>query len=909
MAAAPDVRAVAGRSGELATLHRALLDARAGHTQVVVVEGEPGIGKSALLEAFLADPVVTAGTSRRWVRCDEFEQGYRLGVAERLLGESLTGCSVVEAGRRLLALLGEQQDGGPEGAERHVAVVVVDDAQWMDRASASALQFALRRLRADRVLVLLARRPSPRSALKASPGLRTDDPAATTVVRPRRFDPRAVAELAEGQRGWDLSPALAERLVARTGGLPLLVAAVVRGAADQDQLAAATVTASVAGTVRRLLASLDPAARRLAEAAAVLAEPTPLTVLGQVADVQDPSAALTAATLAGLLTESEQGDVDSAHDLLAEAVRQGLTPVRRRDLHRDAARWTTGDRHLAHRAAASDRPDPVLAADLVAAADAAHAALRYDVAATHRLRARAVSAEPVERERLLVDALVDRVEAEDLDGAGELAPLVEQAPSSARRSLALGLLARERGEVGAARSLLRASLQEAESAGDAGTATRAALAGAVLEVLIGDGAAAMDLLRHTEPPPGSGLATDVAATTGIASWLLGDADGALDVLDGVERTPGGTSSEAELLAVSGMVRFYGGRPRQALADLDASVRMTHLWRPSTNQTRIYLLRSMTRFALGDWDGAAVDAAAARALAAGPTQPWSEALAMAISVDVAAYRGQWRVAEDYLARATDGAPALAQITDVVARHAIELAQARGDHDQVLAVLDPLWSDAFVEALSRTRQVRPMMVARILALVAADRLRDAERALGAYEETNAQWPGGERPAQLGRLRGVLAEARGDPRAAQAHYASDLALPELDHFPFERAQLLIASGRLERTLGHRREAVRRLTEARDLLVRLRARPLLERCTRELAACGLPSRLDDPLALTAREEDVVALVRQGHTNKEVAAALFLTVKTVEYHLRNIYAKLGFASRSELRRLWPGASHEDPVA
>ncbi|MEO7235931.1 MAG: LuxR C-terminal-related transcriptional regulator [Lapillicoccus sp.] len=715
-----------------------------------------------------------------------------------------------------------------------------------------------------------------------------------------------LAELADGQRGWELSPGLAERLVARTGGLPLLVAAVVRGAADQDQLAAATVTASVAGTVRQLLASLDPAARRLAEAAAVLAEPTALSVLGQVADVPDPSAALTAAAVAGLLTEDEQGDIDSAHDLMAEAVRQGLTPVRRRDLHLHAARWTTGDRRLAHRAAASDRPDPVLATDLVAAADTARAALRYGVAATHRLRARAVSADPVERERLLVDALVDRVEAEDLDGAGELAAHVEQAPPGARRSLALGLLARERGQVGAARTLLRASLLEAESVGDRGAATRAALAGAVLEVLIGDGAAAMELLGHTEPPDGYEVATDVAATTGIALWLQGDLDQALAVLDGVERIPGGTSSEAELLAVSGMVRFYEGRPRQALADLDASVRMTHLWRPSTNQTRIYLLRSMTRFALGDWDGAAVDAAAARALAAGPTQPWSEALALAISVDVAAHRGQWEVAEDYLARATEGAPAVAQITDVVARHAVELAQARGDHDGVLALLDPLWSDSFVEAMSRTRQVRPMMVARIAALVAADRLRDAERAMEAYERTNARRPGGEVPAQLGRLRGLLAEARGDPKAAQAHYARDLTVPELDHFPLERARLLLDSGRLERTLGHRRQAVRQLTDARDILTRLRARPLLERCTRELAACGLPSRLDDPLALTAREEDVVALVQQGHTNKEVAAALFLTVKTVEYHLRNIYAKLGFASRSELRRLWPGSGPED---
>ena len=203
-----------------------------------------------------------------------------------------------------------------------------------------------------------------------------------------------------------------------------------------------------------------------------------------------------------------------------------------------------------------------------------------------------------------------------------------------------------------------------------------------------------------------------------------------------------------MLAVSGMVRFYEGRTREALADLDRPVRMMHLWRPSTNQTRIFLLRSIARFALGDWDGAAVDAAAARALAAGPTQLWSEALALAISVDVAAHRGQWEVAEDYLARATESAPALAQITDMVHRHAIELAQAREHADEVLAVLDPLWSEAFVEQMARTRQVRPLMVARIEALVALDRLTEADHALEAYERLCVRWPGARgRPSSAG------------------------------------------------------------------------------------------------------------------------------------------------------------------
>ena len=196
---------------------------------------------------------------------------------------------------------------------------------------------------------------------------------------------------------------------------------------------------------------------------------------------------------------------------------------------------------------------------------------------------------------------------------------------------------------------------------------------------------------------------------------------------------------------------------------------------------------------------------------------------------------------------------------------------------------------------------MIVARIAAFIALGRLDDADRALQAYEQLTARWPGGEGPTQLGLLRGQLSEARGEPSTARTHYASDLVTVPTDQFPFARAQLLVSSGRLERVLGHRREAVRRLTEARDILAGLRARPLLERCTRELADCGLPARLDDPLALTAREDDVVALVLRGLSNREVAAELFLTTRTVEYHLRNVYAKLGVSGRQELRRLRSG--------
>ena len=274
-AAAPDARAVAGRSAELAVLRRALEYARAGRTQVVVVEGEPGIGKSALLEAFLADPVEgltppAVGAMRR----------VRAGLPARCRRapgrRAVTGCSEVEAGRRLLAMLGEQQNrgprNGPAGTNRHVAVVVVDDAQWMDRLV--GVRPAVRAAPAPGRPRPLSPRPTPqpRRHARGQLGLRTDHPGRRRSCA-RGGSTRALSPSSPRPARSGAHPRPGEATRRAAGGLPLLVAAVVRGAADEDELAAVTVTASVAGTVRQLLASLDPEARRLVEAAAVLAEP------------------------------------------------------------------------------------------------------------------------------------------------------------------------------------------------------------------------------------------------------------------------------------------------------------------------------------------------------------------------------------------------------------------------------------------------------------------------------------------------------------------------------------------------------------------------------------------------------------------------------------------------------------
>ena len=884
---------LAGRGAEIDLLRRCLEAARAGRPQVVIVEGEAGIGKSSLLHAFVAGAPGVGEVLQ--VCCDEFEQHVGYAVAGLILDDAwLSSSSDIEVGRRLLSRLGEVRR-----VDDLVTILMVDDAQWMDRPSAWVLRFALRRLRVDPVLAVIARRPG--SSWLGD--VLTGEPDGTRIVRPDPLTPTAVRELACWLRSWDLSAETAERLVTRTGGVPLLVSAVLIGAADETELQSdGAVPPSAAAAARHLLEAVPPVARRLVEASAVLAERTDRLVVGQLSGVAQPADAISIAVGAGLLTEDRNGAVECTHALLRQAIYEGLSPARRRQLHARAARWTTGDRRLAHLVQAADQADPELAAELTTAADTARRSLQYGTAATHRLQARSVSANPDLREGLLLQAMIECVEAQDLGRAADLAGAAGRAAPAALRSLALGMLARETGRVGEAKTMLREALTLASASGDAALRQRAALEAAVLHVRLEEGAAAVAVLRHAEDAEDAELAGDATATKGIALLQSGDFPAALAALTAVPRTPYGAPWEADLLAVRGMVHYYAGHLDEALRDLDASIGQIHLWRPSTNQSRIHVLRSVTRFCLGDWDGATMDAATARALAEASAQTWSLALAHAISVAVPANRGQWDFAVQHLALARDGLAGIPsiQVRLTVAHQESSLALARQDWDTAITVCEPFLSVDLLTAVSWTRSERWVMPAWIQACVASGRLADAESALASYESMVEQWPEGPTPTRLGLLRGQLAEAHGDARAAHRHYAADLLDPDTRRVPIAHGELLLTMGRLERAQGNRRDAIVRLRLARDIFALLRATPLLERCSAELTACGLRSTVANPLALTEREADVAVLVARGYTNKEVGAELFMTPKGVDYHLGNIYAKLGISGRHELRRLRP---------
>lgn len=873
-------------------LGRRVLEARFGRTQVVVVEGRAGLGKTALLTEFVAREAATVSVT--WVRCDQFEQDIAFAAAEVLLGRTVDpGSSELEVGRRLLAHLGDgERDGG-------VTVLAVDDAHWMDGPSARALRFALRRLRVEPLLAVVARRPgSPDTDI-----FTTEDPRDTTVLLLDPLERQAVDELALRTRGWALAPRTTDLVVEKTGGSPLLIASVLQNATDQTQLDTWTgVPATAATAVARMLGSVDEETRGVVEAVAVLADGADLVTVGGVADQAAAAAQVTAAAAAGLLTVDHGGVVWAAHALLREAVYDALPLNRRQRLHGRAAEWTAGDRRLGHLAAAAGRADPDLVTELVAAADAARATRRYSLAATHRLRARSVCAEPVERDVLLCEALLDRVSAQDLDGADELAGQAADLRPSALRSLALGLLARERGRIGAGRTFLQEALTWAADDSDVRVRARAAVEAAWLHVRLGDGESALavletvaDLVDDLGDPE---LAGDARTTRAIALWHTGRGGEALALLQTVALSPHGTPWEPELLSTRGTLHLYAGDLTEAAADQDRLIAMSHLWRPSANQAVMYVQRCLTRQHRGDWDGALADAAAARALAT-QAEAWTVVWSSAASVHVPAHRGQWDIATEHLdtARAALDELSYALADDLVSRAECAFHTARGDHAALLGLLEPLLTDDHLERFATFRSYRWILPAWISSCVHVGRLADAEEELRRYRGLLERWPGGPDVDRVGWLHGLLAAARGNLDAARAHFGADLNDPRTPTNPFVHGQLRQTVGRLELAAGRRREAVRHLMVAHDLYAGLGAVPWVGRCRHDLEASGMRSTSTDPRALTAREEDVAALVSRGYTNKEAARELFVSAKAVEYHLRGIYAKLGITNRGELRR------------
>jgi DNA-binding CsgD family transcriptional regulator len=303
-----------------------------------------------------------------------------------------------------------------------------------------------------------------------------------------------------------------------------------------------------------------------------------------------------------------------------------------------------------------------------------------------------------------------------------------------------------------------------------------------------------------------------------------------------------------------------------------------------------------QFLTGEWDRALHSVEQGRALAASSGIVLATPLLEWTAAQVHAFRGSWEDAAAAV-RAADVVTQdyeMMQIPALLAR--AQIGEAEADYAKVRRVLDPLTRMAAGTALEEPG-FWPWADVLANALVIDGQLAAADVFLRPHEDRARARGHRSTMARLGYARGRLLGAMGDLPAARRAFEESLAL--LDGLPlrYDLARVNFAFGQTLRRGGKRREADAVISTARDLYLSLGAQTYVQRCERELKAGGLhPLRGPRGHAeLTPQEEAVSLLVAQGLSNREVAAELYVSPKTVQYHLTRIYAKLGVRSRAEL--------------
>ena len=913
-----------GRLPETDQLAACAAKVRDGEAWLAVVEGEAGIGKSAFARRLVAS---LEGFTVLWATGDASETDLPGGIISQLVRrvdhdlaapfpllaqDGAGGASASAVGGQLLLLLGVLQES------RGPVAIVVDDVHWADSLSMQVLGFVLRRLWADRVLTVLLTRSDAESTVGSLDRLvRSLERAVHVEIGGLGEDD--VAQVARQLLGVRLAPGLVERLHGYTKGHPLYLRTVLaevpvetlRDETAQRWPAPRTLRVSI----KALLDQLPPDSVALLEAMAVLATRLPLATVARVAGVPDPATALGPALSAGLAqwwpTES-QSPVALVHALQRDAVYDAIAPGRRRALHLAAAGVVGTGAAWAHRVAAAVAADPALAGELEQAAMTEAAAGRNALAATRLRWAAELSDERADRERRLLTACAQSLLTMQPMAAVKLRPQVEDCRPSALRSCVLGVMEMLSGQFPAAEARLTEAWREALDDPESGWV--AVLAGTFLATIMiraGRGAETADVSARTLAIGDLDPATTDLTRTMLATGRMWD-QGPAAALGHLAYLPAEATEvpndQLDSLATRGVCNLFLARIPAARADLAAVALRDRQGAGSKLGHLSLALLAVAEYVAGDWNASESSADRAQTIAAAQDHVFGDAAAGFAGVCVLAGRGQW---EEALARIDTldrmnqafGAPAVETMFWALA--GATLAQARADSAAMLSALEPLLDRATEgpDGPVRLRYKPFWLWQQSLLVEALTGTGELKAAASALDALTSEYDGtGYMRLVTARLSGHLAEAQDRPRDALAIYEQALvrARGAEDDAPFFRAKLEHAYGRVlvATGSGSRREAARWFRSAHDRFSALRAAPFLERCDTDLAVIGLaaPGRTGGGLAaLTERELSVVHLIMDGRTNQEAAAELYVSQKTVEYHLSNIYAKLGISSRRQL--------------
>jgi DNA-binding CsgD family transcriptional regulator len=807
----------------------------------------------------------------------------------------------ISVGARLLEVLGELDGKGP-------VLLVIDDAQWADLDSLRALLFALRRLVADRVLTLLTARQEDIERLPE--GLRRL--AGGQTGRTIRLGPIGLSQVRALATAFGLpefSYRTAQLLHTHTQGNPLYVRALLSEVpADKwrDWQPLLPAPRAFASLVVRRMESCSPITRRLVEAAAVLGSHASLSTAAALGQVDDPLAALEEASVVDLLQPRDEAgmrDVAFPHPLVQAAVYGQMGPMRRARLHAAAARLLDDEAAvLRHRVAGADAPDPQLATELEAFARREANAGAWASAASALVEASRFSPNRALREARLLQAVDAMVGAGDLGQASTFAREIMGFPAGAMRDAALGYLAVVRGRPSEAENLLTSAWDRADASREPGIAATIAQRLALHWVgrLLGTEVVKWARRAIELAAPGDPVRAEAQAVLGLGLAWQGKLAEGLAVHEAALAdipNPDDSALPPRIKMAHAWLRLADDDIVEARAELTetapaalgrGSIRIA-LW--------AYAWLALADYTIGGWDDAILNAERAVALLGESGHAWLRPLVRYAAAVVPAARGNWESAEEHVRHGVTqtGDYELMIVGSALAR--AHLAAARGDHDAVLRALEPVVAIQHREAIYEPG-FWPWRDLYGDALVSAGMVEEAAEFLGRHEELARQRGRRVEIARLARVRGRLESAMGDANKAEATFSHGLEQLGQLPLPFERALLELAYGQTLRRHGKRRVAASQLQAAADRFATLEARPYLERCERELIACGLaPSerRTFDPTRLTAQEQAVARLVAEGLSNRQVAAELFVSIKTVQFHLTHIYSKLGVSSRAEL--------------
>jgi DNA-binding CsgD family transcriptional regulator len=899
-----------GRQRERAVLERLLDTARGGHGAVVVVHGDPGVGKTALLECAVEAAeefrVVRAAGVEGEMKLDyaalqqlcspvlEFAerlprpQGDALGVAFGLIDGPAPSPFLVG-----LAVLGLLSDA----AEQQPLLCVIDDAQWLDRASAQALTFAARRLLAERIALVFAIR-DPDGDLARFPHFRVEPLG--------HRDARALLESVLAAR---LDESVLERIVTETGGNPLALLELPRGLSP-GQLAggfglpaALPLSAGIEQSFTRRLLPLPRDAQRLLLLAAAEPVGDPALLRRAAKRLGIPESAAEAAEASGLV--SLDGAVAFRHPLARSAVYRAADPNDRREAHRALAeaadQSVDPDRRAWHRAQATSAPDEDVASELERSAARAQARGGFAAAAAFLDWSATLTPDPVRRAQRMLVAAQTKVRAAALDDALALLSATDLDALDELDRARAELLRAQIGFVSthgsaAPRALLDAAKRIAPLSGSLGCETYLEAMSAALFAgrLAAPGASARDVAAAAKAAVGSaGLDEVEMLLDAVASFFTDGYEVALPIWRRALR-----AFDAGNIPVNEQLRW------KWLATLVS----VHVWDDerwhAISNAHVRIARQAGALgelpiALGQrayahlFAGELVAAASLIGEIQAATDATGSHLAPYGPVALAAFRGR----EPEAAALIDGArPDVMHRGEGLGLSVLDWAEAVlynglgrykeaqaaalrvGEHPHDLGTSN--WAAVeLIEAVVRTG-------ARDLAADARSRL--AERATA----SGTDWAMGI----LARSEALLADddeaevlyVEAIDRLARSRIAADLA----------RAHLLY--GEWLRRQRRRLDAREQLRTAHDLFAGFGMEAFAERARVELEATGEHARrrtVDTLGHLTPQETEISRLAAQGSTNREIAAQLFISPSTVEYHLRKVFRKLGVKSRTQLAR------------